>query len=704
MKSRIIKYSFMALFLCATFLILNKNIVKGATRNVLYLEVNEKWTVSLSTSNPVLYKYGDADKKVVSASISSKKVLTIKPLKAGSATLYVCKNNKKTNANIVRTIVVHSYAESQKVTPVLSNNISHNYDGDNYSNVSVYCYGGKGFTLSITASGIPGSVEAGATGGAKGYVASSIYECANSSGTDIKTGGKWYLSGNTMATRSRYFKATTGYNSTQTTYIKGCVYWTSSNGTKHWSLYKVIPIYVVPCPYINVYNQNGAMISTLNCILGEPQKVTFGVVGIGTSPINDKSCIATDDTKADVSEDGGGFLITPLAKTSITTYLKFTVAVDHWIIPYNGEEYSTFTKDIGLTIANLPTPKFIGVHEVSNGLKVEYDFVKGAGTYKILRALSENGDYEEVGVTAEKFFIDTEAEYNTEYFYKVAAIGTGGEEESSLTEAKSGMRYVATPQIKEVINHKNGIKIAYNFVKNIKKYNIYRSISKNGEYEEVGESSENYYIDNTATFGKKYFYKVSGVTSSGDEDSEYETPLSVAVSFVRYVFAPTVSSVKSVGSGLYQIKIDSIAKYSGYEVYVNGKLQVITNTKYATIKLNTGIYKIKVKAYKTVGKTKVYSEFSKTYKKTIRPKKPKVKKMVLRGRWVIKLKKQKKINGFIIKFSKTKSFNKFKTKKTKKTTFKIKRKYKYIKILSYKKVGSKYLVSKSKKYKLKVKR
>lgn len=712
MKSKTIKSLVVALFLCVAFFMFNKTLVHGATRNELYLEVNEKWTVTLSTNKPVLYKYGDEDKKVVSASISSKKVLTIKPLKAGSATLYVCKDDKKTDANIVRTIKVHSYAESSNITPTLTNNISHSAsDDDNYSNQQVNCYSGRGFTLSISASGIPTSTSDDTTGKAKGYVASSIYECANASGTDKSSGAKWYLNGNTMATRSRTFTANNVSTWTDT-YVKGCVKWVSSNGTTHWSKYRVVKVRVFPCPYINVYNLNGDLINALNCVIGEPQKIIYDVANIGAYTFDVDSIIITNPSKAEIGESyKGGVEIIPLSKTSMPTYLKITVKVEHGTIPnYNGEDYCVFTKNITLNIANLPTPKFNGVNEVDNGLKVDYDFVRGASAYKIMRALSENGDFEEVGRTAERFFIDTTATYNTRYFYKVCALGVGDDEEaeeSPYTEVKSGIRYVATPQIKEVVNHKNGIKISYNFVNNVKKYNIYRSSTKNGEYEEIGNTTENYFIDTASEFGKKYFYKISGLIPaiSGDEEDDsddYETPLSSPVSFVRYVFAPSVDSVKSVGSGLYQIKIDSIAKYSGYEVYVNGKLQVITNTKFATIKLNTGIYKIKVKAYKTVGKTKVYSDYSKTYKKTIRPKKPKVQRMVLRGRWVIKLKKQKKINGFIIKYSKTKSFKKFKTKKTKKTTFKIKRKYKYIKIVSYKKVGNTYLVSKSKKYKLKV--
>lgn len=618
MKSKIIKSLVVALFLCATFFVFNKSLVHGATRNVLYLEVNEKWTVSVSSvSNPKIYKLGDDDKKIVSASISNKK-LTIKPIKAGTCTFYLCKNNAKNgNSDIVRTIKLYSYGESSNLTPTLKNNISHSAnDDDNYSNQTVICYSGRGFTLSISASGMPDIVDANATGGAKGYVASSIYECANANGTDKGSGAKWYLSGNVMASRSRYFSAG-NVNTLTDTYVKGCVKWVSSNGITHWSKYRVIKVRVFPCPYINAYNSNGSLINSLNCVIGEPQKITYDVANIGAYTFDVESIIISNPSKAEIGEsDKGGIEIIPLSKTSIPTYFKITLKVNHGSIPdYNGDEYCVFTKNITLNISNLPTPILNSVINVSNGLKINYDFVNGASSYKIVRATSKYGNYEEIGRTTEKYFLDETASYNISYFYKVCALGV-----------------------------------------------------------------------------------------EGDDDEPVESLFSEVKSVSRYVFAPSIDSVKSVGSGLYQIKINSIAKYSGYEVYVNGNLQVITDSKYATIKLNTGIYKIKVKAYKTVGKKKVYSKYSKIFKKTVRPKKPKVKKMFLRGRWVITLKKQKNINGFIIKYSKSKKFKKYKTKRVKKNIFKIVRKYKYVKINAYKKIGNTYLFSKTKKYKLKLKR
>lgn len=618
MKSKIIKSLVVALFLCATFFVFNKALVHGATRNVLYLEVNEKWSVSMSTNNPVLYKYGDDDKKIVSASISGKK-LTIKPIKAGSCTLYICKNGEKKDASIVRTVKVYSYGESSKIVPTLSNNISHNYDGDSYANQSVICYCGRSFTLSISASGIPNTVDANATGGASGYVASSIYECANANGTDKpSSGASWYIKGNALATRSRYYTAG-NVNSRMETYVKGCVKWKSSSGNWHWSAYRVIKVIIFPCPYINVYNANGNLINSLNMTIGEPQKLTYDVGNIGayTFDLVDGGYVISNSSKAEIGESfSGGVEIIPLSKTSIATYLRISLNVHHGSIPnYNGEDYCTFTKTVAINIANLPTPNFIGIINVKNGLRINYDFVKGANSYKIVRASTENGDYQEIGRTTEKYFIDTTASYNVKYYYKICALGI-----------------------------------------------------------------------------------------EGDDEEPVESSFSIAKSGYRYVFSPSVDYVKHVGSGLYQIKINSVANYSGYEVYVNGNLQVITNSKYATIKLNTGIYKIKVKAYKTVGKKKVYSNYSKVFKKTINPSKPKVKKIILKGKWIITLKKKKNITGYIIKYSKKKSFNKYKTKKIRKNKFKLIRKYKYIKINAYKKIGNTHLFSKTKKYKLKLKR
>ena len=701
MKTKVIKYLSIALFLCATFFIFNKNIVHGATSNILYLEVSESWSVSMSTNKPVLYKYGDEDKKIVSASISGS-TLKVVPLKSGDATFYICKNGEKKDANVVRSVTIHSYAKSSNINCDLTNDLSHDYDGDDYTNQTVRLYGGDGFNVYISAGGIPSNTSTDTSGKASGYQLSSLIECANANGDLFVPPNDDWLRPIAPAYRGRWFSSV-NVDKVTTTYIRGCAYWTSSNGNKHWTKVRVIKVIIYPRPYINVYNSKGDTIWSLNCTLGEPQETTFGVKGIqSTDKIDSYDVESQDPTKVSISEENGKIIITPLVQTNEDFYVNYNINLETDLTHYNYDGYTSWTIRIQININALNTPNFSKIESLINGIRLDYDFVQGAGSYNIYRAESLNGKYEIIENTPEKFFIDNEALYNKEYFYKISAVSYNQEEESALSEAKSCCRIIETPKIISLSNNVYGILIKYDFINNINSYNIYRAESLNGEYELIGNAKENYYLDQETEFAKKYFYKISGVVG----DQEYETPLSEALSFSRYLFTPSILNVKYVGSGLFQIKINCPASYSGYEVYINNKLQVITTTKYATIKLKQGTYRISVKAYNSIENKKIYSNLSKDYKLTVspqKPKKPKVKKIVKKKKkWIIIIKKRKAVNGYIINYSRKKFFKKYKTKKIKKNKFKLKRKYKYVKIRAYKKIGNTFLISKTKTYKLKV--
>ena len=86
---------------------------------------------------------------------------------------------------------------------------------------------------------------------------------------------------------------------------------------------------------------------------------------------------------------------------------------------------------------------------------------------------------------------------------------------------------------------------------------------------------------------------------------------------------PTISNIKKVGSGIYQIKING-SLYDGFKVYnVNASgtksLLVTTNSKYATISLETNkSYIFVVRAYKNESSGTIYSVYSTPIRVTIK--------------------------------------------------------------------------------------
>lgn len=151
-----------------------------------------------------------------------------------------------------------------------------------------------------------------------------------------------------------------------------------------------------------------------------------------------------------------------------------------------------------------------------------------------------------------------------------------------------------------------GPKIYWGSIKGIKKYSVYRSEGKNGNYKYVGKTNGEYFIDKKAKYNKKYYYKVIAVPDDGEEyeGSDLKSDYSDVVCIDTRILSPKVT-VKKVGKS-YKIKLFG-QKYSGYK-FIIGKKKIITKKK--TLKINykyvRKVKHIKVRSYKKVGKKKIY--------------------------------------------------------------------------------------------------
>ena len=138
-------------------------------------------------------------------------------------------------------------------------------------------------------------------------------------------------------------------------------------------------------------------------------------------------------------------------------------------------------------------------------------------------------------------------------------------------------------------------------------YKILRSNTKNGKYKQVINTENTSFINLSLTYGKTYFYKVIGKTTSKI--------------IYKKVIPNKVSNLKVINVGSKNIKISyDKVNVTGYEIYRSTnkkswyKIKTITNkntTSYNNTKLKLNkTYYYKVRAYKKVGKKKIYGAFS----------------------------------------------------------------------------------------------
>lgn len=162
----------------------------------------------------------------------------------------------------------------------------------------------------------------------------------------------------------------------------------------------------------------------------------------------------------------------------------------------------------------------------------------------------------------------------------------------------------------------NSVKFSWNAVDGSTGYEIFRSTSTLGTYTLVGSAIVPYFTDTTVLTGTKYYYKIRSFVSYSINKgaSAYSSVLTADPSL------NTVSSITAevLSYNSIQLKWDLTDGASGYDVYRStvsdsayGLIGSTLGSQFTDESLSSGItYYYKVRAYRWVNATKVYSPYS----------------------------------------------------------------------------------------------
>lgn len=166
--------------------------------------------------------------------------------------------------------------------------------------------------------------------------------------------------------------------------------------------------------------------------------------------------------------------------------------------------------------------------------------------------------------------------------------------------------------------HATAVKLSWKKISSAKKYVIYRSAKKTSGFKAIKTINGNStisYVNSGLTCGKTYYYKVTSVSGKTKKNSKV-----VAIKVVPL----KVTGLKVTNPKCKQLKAtySKSTGASGYETYTSSdnktyKKAATTTALYSTVSVSPAksLY-VKVRAYKTVGKTKVYGAFSSVVKGT----------------------------------------------------------------------------------------
>lgn len=276
-----------------------------------------------------------------------------------------------------------------------------------------------------------------------------------------------------------------------------------------------------------------------------------------------------------------------------------------------------------------PVPKTVKVTKAESfgcNTKLSWDKVSGANGYRLYYYTPESSKYQYITqITSGKTtsYLHTGLKAGQTYCYKIRAYRTVNGEKvfgaysavKEVTPSKTGIKLTGVQSWGY-----NQIKVSWNKVSKAQGYRIYYSTSAKSGYQYLAQmkgNSTTSYIHKKLTTGKTYYYKVRAYQKV---DGKYIFGEYSNVKSAKPV--PKAVKIKSATAGENSVKLswDKVSGANGYRIYyrIAGAqaweyvAQVGSSTFAYTHKgLENGhTYEYRMRAYQTVGGTKVFGAYS----------------------------------------------------------------------------------------------
>ncbi|WP_430540056.1 fibronectin type III domain-containing protein [Neobacillus drentensis] len=277
---------------------------------------------------------------------------------------------------------------------------------------------------------------------------------------------------------------------------------------------------------------------------------------------------------------------------------------------------SDFSSMVSAKPIPVPPTSVTAASSSFNSLRINWGAVSGASGYEIYRATSSTGTYSLVGTTTSTSFVNGGLATNYSYYYKIRAYKTVGSMKvySDFSTIVSAKPIPATPTgVKATSSSYNGLKISWVAVSGVSGYEVYRATSSSGSYSLIGTTTSTSLTNTGLTTNRLYFYKLKAYRMVGK--TKVYGNYSAVVSAKSVPSVPTNFKAARLNSTSVKLTWSPVLGANGYELYrsttSSGTYSLVkstTSTSYTNSGLVRGrIYYYKVRAYRTVGTTKVYS-------------------------------------------------------------------------------------------------
>ena len=265
--------------------------------------------------------------------------------------------------------------------------------------------------------------------------------------------------------------------------------------------------------------------------------------------------------------------------------------------------FSIFT--VTASAASKPAAPVVSAsNSASTGkIKLSWDAVDGASSYKVYRATSKSGDYTCIKTTTSTSFTNSSVAVGDTYYYYVKAVSESGAASKASNKVSATCKLPRPTLTLTNSSYSGKIIISWDAVDGAASYKLYRSTDKKNW--SLIKSTSGTSVTNTSTeAGKTYYYRVKALASNSAADSAYSS--------VKYrtcdLPQPTIKLSGISSTGKIKISWDAVDGAVSYKVYrstdkANWKLiKTTTNTSLtntSTVAGTTYYYKVRAIASNT---------------------------------------------------------------------------------------------------------
>ncbi len=296
------------------------------------------------------------------------------------------------------------------------------------------------------------------------------------------------------------------------------------------------------------------------------------------------------------------------------------VTHDYKVIAYRMEgETKVYSKETLISGKALPSVPSVSSLVNYNTIKLKWNAVEGAIGYEIHRSATATGTFTLLSTVDVLEYNHLALVFNTSYFYKVRAYVVVNDVKvyGNFTGVLSIKTNVATPIVTAKSASYISTTVTWAAVSGASGYEISRATVLAGPYTViVPATSATSYTNSALTTNTLYYYRVRSYRLVGTV--KYYSAYSTVVSVRPVPAVPAGANLTSVGYDSARLGWVAVTGATGYEVFTSDALggtymlKATTSGLSATISglfTNVLVY-AKVRAYRLVGTTKVYGDYS----------------------------------------------------------------------------------------------